>query len=56
MISIGIGDATVLHEADYIFNDFTEIESDFIKELIKEKRIWNKEKGLLIIVFEQSGL
>ena len=36
MISIGIGDATVLHEADYIFNDFTEIEISFIKELIKE--------------------
>ncbi len=36
MISIGIGDATVLHEADYIFNDFTEIDNDFIKELIKE--------------------
>ena len=35
MISIGIGDATVLHEADYVFNDFTEIESDFIEELIK---------------------
>lgn len=36
MISIGIGDANVLHEADYIFNDFTEIEISFIKELIKE--------------------
>jgi beta-phosphoglucomutase len=36
MISIGIGDATVLHEADYIFNDFTEIDIDFIKELIKK--------------------
>jgi beta-phosphoglucomutase len=37
MISIGIGEKTVLHEADYIFNDFTEIDVDFIKELIKEK-------------------
>ncbi|WKB80599.1 beta-phosphoglucomutase [Cellulophaga lytica] len=36
MISIGIGDATVLHEADYVFKDFTEISSDFIKELIKK--------------------
>ncbi|WBU88624.1 beta-phosphoglucomutase [Cellulophaga omnivescoria] len=36
MISIGIGDATVLHEADYVFKDFTEISSDFIQELIKK--------------------
>lgn len=36
MISIGIGDQNVLHEADYIFNDFTEITTDFIKELIEK--------------------
>lgn len=36
MISIGIGDASVLHEADYVFKDFTEISSDFIQELIKK--------------------
>ena len=35
MISIGIGDANVLHEANYVFNDFTEISIDFIKELIR---------------------
>lgn len=34
MISIGIGDKKVLHEADYVFSDFTEINTDFIKELI----------------------
>ncbi|TPN82189.1 beta-phosphoglucomutase [Aquimarina algicola] len=34
MISIGIGDATILHEADYIFNDFTEIKEEFINQLI----------------------
>ncbi|QXP60242.1 beta-phosphoglucomutase [Olleya sp. HaHaR_3_96] len=34
MISIGIGEKTVLHEADYIFSDFTEIENSFIEELI----------------------
>lgn len=34
MISIGIGEKEVLHEADYIFLDFTEIENSFIKELI----------------------
>ncbi|SFI50236.1 beta-phosphoglucomutase [Olleya namhaensis] len=34
MISIGIGERNVLHEADYIFSDFTEIENSFIQELI----------------------
>jgi beta-phosphoglucomutase len=37
MISIGIGDAEVLHEADYIFNDFTFIDLSFIENLINEK-------------------
>ncbi|WP_194765935.1 beta-phosphoglucomutase [Tamlana sp. I1] len=36
MISIGIGSKDVLHEADYIFNDFSEISEDFIKELINK--------------------
>ncbi len=36
MISIGIGDAAVLYEADHVFNDFTEMDIDFIKKLIKE--------------------
>lgn len=35
MISIGIGEKEVLHEADYIFSDFTEIENSFIQELIE---------------------
>lgn len=35
MISIGIGNADVLSEADYNFNDFTEIEISFLQELIK---------------------
>ncbi len=35
MISIGIGDKKVLHEADYIFKDFTELKKKFIKELIR---------------------
>ncbi len=39
MISIGIGDEKVLHEADYNFKDFTEMDKDFIKELIKGKII-----------------
>jgi beta-phosphoglucomutase len=37
MISIGIGNSKVLNEADYIFNDFTEISIDFIQELTKEE-------------------
>tara|TARA_R110001632_G_scaffold2297_14_gene10117 strand:- start:1028 stop:1684 length:657 start_codon:yes stop_codon:yes gene_type:complete len=34
MISIGIGDKKVLHEAQFNFTDFTEISTDFIIELI----------------------
>ena len=36
MISIGIGDKNILHEADYNFNDFTEISKNFIEELINK--------------------
>ncbi|AUS04291.1 beta-phosphoglucomutase [Pseudotamlana carrageenivorans] len=36
MISIGIGSRAVLHEADYVFNDFSEISEGFIKELINQ--------------------
>lgn len=36
MISIGIGDKKILHEADYIFNDFTEMSNEFLEKLIKE--------------------
>lgn len=34
MISIGIGDVSVLHEADYIFSDFTEISNEFLDQLM----------------------
>ncbi|WP_299681805.1 beta-phosphoglucomutase [uncultured Dokdonia sp.] len=34
MISIGIGDAAVLHEAKHVFKDFTEISNDFLQGLI----------------------
>lgn len=34
MISIGIGDSQVLHEADYVFKDFTEIKEEFINQLV----------------------
>lgn len=36
MISIGIGDDKVLSEAQFNFNDFTEISTDFIQELIEK--------------------
>ncbi|MDO6761355.1 beta-phosphoglucomutase [Tamlana sp. 2_MG-2023] len=36
MISIGIGSKDVLHEADYIFNDFSEISEHFLNELINK--------------------
>ena len=35
MLSIGIGDKSVLHEANYCFKDFTEISNDFLRELIE---------------------
>lgn len=34
MTSIGIGDASILKEADYNFKDFTEINIEFIKEIV----------------------
>ncbi|MBP2833606.1 beta-phosphoglucomutase [Aquimarina sp. U1-2] len=39
MISIGIGDASVLHEADYIFKDFTEINKEFINNLVSARKV-----------------
>lgn len=35
MVSIGIGDAKILHEAQHNFNDFTEIDTDFLQTLVK---------------------
>ncbi|MDP3679429.1 MAG: beta-phosphoglucomutase [Flavobacterium sp.] len=35
MTSIGIGEAGILHEAKYIFKDFTAIDTNFIEDLIK---------------------
>lgn len=37
MISIGIGDSTVLNEADFVFKDFSEISTEFINELINKQ-------------------
>lgn len=34
MVSIGIGDAQVLHEADHVFTDFTQISIQFLNNLI----------------------
>ena len=36
MTSVGIGEASVLHEAQYIFPDFTHIDSAFLETLIKK--------------------
>ncbi|WP_313383529.1 beta-phosphoglucomutase [Chishuiella sp.] len=36
MTSVGIGEKTVLNEADYNFNDFTEISKDFLLKLINQ--------------------
>ncbi len=39
MISIGIGNPEVLHEADYVFKDFTEIKEEFINNLVSTKKV-----------------
>ena len=36
MISIGIGSQDVLFEADYVFQDFTEMSTDFLEELRRQ--------------------
>ncbi|TXD85560.1 beta-phosphoglucomutase [Subsaximicrobium wynnwilliamsii] len=37
MLSIGIGDKKNLHEADYVFKDFTEISEDFLNDIMSNK-------------------
>ncbi|TCK65195.1 beta-phosphoglucomutase [Winogradskyella wandonensis] len=37
MISIGIGEKDVLHEADYVFKDFTEMSEEFIEAIVSDK-------------------
>ena len=39
MISIGIGDSTVLHEAQYNFKDFKVMSNDFLEQLINNHNI-----------------
>lgn len=36
MVSVGIGEKAILHEADYIFKDFTQITPGFINDLISQ--------------------
>ena len=43
MVSIGIGDPKVLHEADYVFKDFTEISEAFINKLIENENATLKQ-------------
>lgn len=35
MLSIGIGEKEVLHEAKYVFHDFTEISTEFLEKLLQ---------------------
>ena len=37
MISVGIGEASILNEADYVFKDFSEISIEFLTKLINEE-------------------
>lgn len=46
MISIGIGSKDILHEADYVFKDFTEMSLAFLEDIIIEK-IKNKKKSII---------
>ena len=34
MISIGVGSDAILHEANYVFNDFSEMSDEFLEQLI----------------------
>jgi beta-phosphoglucomutase len=36
MTSVGIGEAAILHEAKYIFKDFTYMDTSFVEALIKK--------------------
>ena len=36
MISVGIGDKGILHEANYVFEDFTKMNIEFLQELINK--------------------
>ncbi len=38
MLSIGIGDKTTLKEADYVFANFTEIDIEFIENLLRKEK------------------
>lgn len=44
MISIGIGDKAVLHEADFVFKDFTQMNVEFLNDLLEsnQKVLLNK--------------
>ena len=46
MISIGIGSKDILHEADYVFKDFTEMSLAFLEDIITEK-IKKQKKSII---------
>jgi beta-phosphoglucomutase len=45
MTSVGIGEETTLHEAKYIFKDFTQINTSFIEDLIRPSPTLHYGKG-----------
>ena len=38
MISIGIGKASILNEANFVFKNFTEISTKFLDELMRKEK------------------
>ncbi len=48
MLSIGIGEEDVLHEADFIFKDFTEITQEFIEGIISGTTVKQPKNNLSI--------
>ncbi|TYP72213.1 beta-phosphoglucomutase [Aquimarina intermedia] len=39
MVSIGIGDSAILYEADYVFENFKEMDNQFINQLITTEKV-----------------
>lgn len=46
MVSVGIGEASILHEANYLFKDFTQMDKTFIDFLISPSPTLPKGKGV----------
>ena len=48
MISIGIGDEDTLHEADYVFKDFTHMSAQFLEDIISGNIKKQQKKNISI--------